>query len=560
MINTKIDIYPEGKNKHEAKNLPEKFKGQLICCTVAKDGLVNIRAKTKTKEFEDGSYKEFKAFCDEMLKDKPHYVFYCFVDGGKKFLGFLDGFINPCEPIPQNMLGFADDLCLTGHLTASDISIVYVDIHEEGCLLQGYSFNGFDSFVLEDILFHALPYDEFIKRHHDKQLAPGEKRFDPKEVYKKNIESLKEFLKKCSFSDFYDKISEEVVGQSNELGKACATVYRYFIATTEGKEFNGNFIITAPSGCGKTQFFRSVRNVVNIEYKCTFPIIQCDVSNITATGYKGNDFSVILEMLLVNGSGMGEGLVFLDEFDKKLIATDDSSLGAFNAMAQSNLLTMVEGSTVAFECKKQTYTLNTRLTLFVGLGAFQSIRKEKVDAANKKGIGFGAVNENNSASDMYSDIDFNDIINCGGMQELVGRFRQVINFHRLSDDDYIDIIKKYVKEYPLFIHDTKMRISNRGAKDFLKFANSDMGVREIYRRIEETIMPHIVTFMKWPPKGNSAGIIEIDGYMNAECEGCSKQNVYYTDDELYEYMNDYDDDEEDYDDELFQPAFTPKQS
>lgn len=74
--------------------------------------------------------------------------------------------------------------------------------------------------------------------------------------------------------------------------------------------------------------------------------------------------------LLEEGSD-GTGIVFLDEFDKKLLPSYSSQGENINAAVQSQLLTMIEGRIIRIN----RYEIDTNKTMFVGLGSFDEYRK-----------------------------------------------------------------------------------------------------------------------------------------------------------------------------------------
>ncbi len=77
------------------------------------------------------------------------------------------------------------------------------------------------------------------------------------------IERIEVFLDNCYFMDFYNEMRKDIIGQDKVLMDACARVYHYIKTLFYGEPVRNNFILTAPSGYGKTQFFRSLNRVLN---------------------------------------------------------------------------------------------------------------------------------------------------------------------------------------------------------------------------------------------------------------------------------------------------------
>lgn len=326
------------------------------------------------------------------------------------------------------------------------------------------------------------------------------------------MDKISAFVDACSFGEFYKLVKNDIIGQDEELAKACYNVYKYLEALADGKKSKANFIISAPSGCGKTEFYRCIKKIINDRYKCDLPIIQIDMSSFTEVGYKGRNASEIINEIVNQGSRYGEGIVFLDEFDKKLTMYELSSRNDLNMGLQHGLLAMIEG---CMACSGENQRkINTELTLFIGLGAFQQCRENKAKKDSRKSIGF-AWQEEKELTDIYMDIDYQDILDYGCCTELLGRFSQIINFHRLSDEAYIRILKKYISKIDYLPFGCKVLLSKDGAKDFLTFANSEMGIREMRRRLDVTIQPNIIKLMLDEDRKKGTCII-VKGYLKTE--------------------------------------------
>jgi ATP-dependent protease Clp ATPase subunit len=328
-----------------------------------------------------------------------------------------------------------------------------------------------------------------------------------------------DFIRKTSFRAFYDAVRLNIIGQDNELAMACSNVYRYMQALAKGEVYKRNFIITAPSGTGKTQFYRELKRILS-PY---IAVIIIDSSTITPSGFKGRNVSDVFKELFCSQSEEGEALIFLDEIDK-IIAPSYSSEGTnINGAVQASLLTFIEGTSSTLSKidngKKIEKKLDTGRSLIVGLGAFQNIRNRKKQLANpKKTLGF-AIERDETERDipdgqgLYSILEYQDIIQYGASEELMGRFNQIINFRKIDDDAYLRIIYNYVANMADLPENCRVRITNEGAKDFLRFAGSEMGIREIHRRLDNTIQQEVIKLML-NDDADSFTSITINGYMN----------------------------------------------
>lgn len=291
---------------------------------------------------------------------------------------------------------------------------------------------------------------------------------------------MKEWLAKTTYSDFANAICDRVIGQEN-VRKLLISVYLYIKMTAMGETVSNNVILAAPSGCGKTETYRALR-----EYFATkipkFVICQKDLTSITEEGYKGDDTIEIVRPLMDRQSD-GVGIIFLDEFDKKLLPSKTDSGRNVSQAVQAQLLTLVEG--------REIKGIDTNLTMFVGMGSFDSCR---VKRENKpRGIGFTATAEEEVAH--YDEITIQDALDMGALPELIGRFTSIINFHELSDKAIDMIIKKNIEKVEKAFF-TKVKIS-KTMKEYLRSkANSEFGCRMFYNILYEqtnTMVERILT-------------------------------------------------------------------
>ncbi|MDE5893105.1 MAG: hypothetical protein K2H45_09305, partial [Acetatifactor sp.] len=135
---------------------------------------------------------------------------------------------------------------------------------------------------------------------------------------------------------------------------------------------------------------------------------------------------------------------------------------------------------------------NSNYTMFVLLGAFQSIRQQKQQRAKSKSLGFTAnydPADNKDAVDQvkdcfYEDLTLQDMIDYGMREELAGRMVQVVNFHKLPEDTMLELIR-----YKVGIISSDMEIdiemTEDSMKSFLDISFGSLGVRRPLNRIRE---------------------------------------------------------------------------
>ncbi len=287
-------------------------------------------------------------------------------------------------------------------------------------------------------------------------------------------------LKKMTPAVMLDYCENRIQGQGIELKKAVYKIYRYVKAVASGEPFQAeNWLLTSPSGTGKTEFFRTIKDLFK-EYKIPIPVVQIDLSQITETGFKGANVSTIPQRILSEKSATGGiGICFLDEADKKCIPAFGSHGIDYNAAAQANLLTLLEGieTDVETDGKKQKFDSNK--TMFVLIGSFQQLRDRKQEEeANVRRIGFWSEEGAKDKSDVfYEDLTIQDIIDFGMQEELAGRITSVINFHKLSKKDMTKLLKKKTELIGQELG-CNIYIKKSAEKELVELAFGNLGARQ----------------------------------------------------------------------------------
>lgn len=290
------------------------------------------------------------------------------------------------------------------------------------------------------------------------------------------------WIDKTPFMDFCSAITKRVKGQeATEI--VVANIYNYLKCVAKGKTHNNNMFLVAPSGCGKTETFRAIRDYFEVNIP-ELVIYQVDMTAITQEGFKGKDTQYMIEPLKSEDNGIG--IAFLDEFDKKIVPSYESGGGNVNMSVQSQILTVIEGRKEIG--KNKIYTGNT---LFIAMGAFDSCRKKK--AVVEKHVGFGQTSQGGQKH--YAYITREDMIDLGACYELIGRFSSIINYHELAEDTVDEIIDGMVAHVSTGF-DCIVRLSEKMRKTLHDNANSQYGCRIIESIIRENVMPEYLNILK----------------------------------------------------------------
>lgn len=196
---------------------------------------------------------------------------------------------------------------------------------------------------------------------------------------------------------------------------------------------SNNMLLCAPSGCGKTETYRAIKDY----FADRIPLLAVhivDVSGLTPAGFRGSEPLSVVAPLVGYGSEP-IAIVFMDEFDKICTPSYTADHSDMHLEVQHNILTMVEGSRV----ETARGVVDTKNILFIGAGSFDGFRK--VRKSNEKSeIGFQK--DENKKSDHYAPVTRENIITAGGCYELIGRFSYIVNYHPLDKEIVLSIIDR----------------------------------------------------------------------------------------------------------------------
>lgn len=288
------------------------------------------------------------------------------------------------------------------------------------------------------------------------------------------------WLERVSFIEFRDAICESVKGQEG-VEYILLSVYYYFTALKTGTRHNNHVLVAAPSGCGKSATYLALREYFKKEIPALV-VNRIDVANITEAGYRGDDPSSILRPLFDKLPDQnGEGILFLDEFDKKMVPSTSSRGENTNLAVQGQFLSMLEGSRISEE-KNPTRVIDSANTLFIAMGSFDSVRKKRKSKSegSQKCIGF--CQKEGETYDHFQEITRDDILEMGSTYELMGRFPILVNYHPLSENTIQEIIDDQ-KDKIASLLSTTILLDSSFKRELLAECNSPYGCRNLYNRI-----------------------------------------------------------------------------
>ena len=286
-------------------------------------------------------------------------------------------------------------------------------------------------------------------------------------------------------NEIYEEVSKTVINQDEQIkGIATALAKNSRIKDSSLKR---NILVCGPTGVGKTEIFRVVRDSFGI------PITIEDSGEYTAAGYKGKDVNEILLHLLDNANGditkAERGIVVFDEVDKKAATNNEHEI--YTTAVIKSLLTMAEGHTYILNVPGQgEIPFDTSHVTFSFLGAFSGIEEL---SGRKYPCGFASPEEQARALDIHNIYNDKTLATYGLPPEFLGR-TSIIVMNRLNEEDLIKIIKTSNKSqlllYKKLLEEIGMRFKydDNVVKAIAKKAIIiDEGARSIKKIVEKAL-------------------------------------------------------------------------